>query len=60
MFRFVVVLALSLGLAACAASKYQDAPTGIGSGPNDLKKSPCACMTLPNGPSNDLLNEPTG
>lgn len=37
------------GLGGCASSSYTDYPIGIGSGPNALKRSPCACILLPNG-----------
>lgn len=47
--HLLLILALGLGLAACGRSMTQDSPIGIGSGPNDLKKSPCVCIILPNG-----------
>lgn len=48
-----VALALS-ALAACS-SHMQPAPVGIGTGPNELKQSPCACTEIPQKPFD--LNE---
>jgi uncharacterized lipoprotein YajG len=45
--KLAAILVACALLAGCA-SKYQEAPQGIGSGPNALKQSPCACTTLPN------------
>lgn len=48
----VLFVALGLiavaGLGGCASSSYTDYPIGVGSGPNALKRSPCACILLPN------------
>jgi hypothetical protein len=44
----IVSLAM-LALAACS-SHMQPAPVGIGSGPNELKQSPCACAEIPQKP----------
>ena len=52
--RLITAAILLAVLSGCAGGKTQDNPIGIGSGPNKLKKSPCACMRLPN------LGEPIG
>lgn len=50
-------ITLCLSLSACGGStKDEDAPIGIGTGPNSLKKSPCACNTLKNSAA-DMLKK---
>lgn len=39
----LAAMAVSL-LAGCTATSYQQRATGIGSGPNALKRTPCACI----------------
>ena len=49
--RNLLIIALTtLTLAGCSSFPRagQDGPVGIGSSPNDLKRSPCACLVLPN------------
>ena len=41
-------LACALATAACGATTQSQYPVGIGTGPNSLKGSPCACLELPN------------
>ena len=52
LIRILIVALTALALTACG-SLSQDNPIGIGRSPNDLKKSPCACIQLPNA-ANDL------
>ena len=51
--RALVALALiggTTGLGGCASSLVDNQmPIGIGASTNSLKKSPCACVLLPNG-----------
>jgi hypothetical protein len=49
--NIIAILAIAFVLAGCSSFRGsgQDQPIGIGSSPNDLKKSPCACLVLPNG-----------
>lgn len=42
--RVIAVVSLLL-LGAC--SSMTPAPVGIGSGPHELKRSPCACVEIP-------------
>lgn len=52
---FMLALAGTTMLAACSSSsEYSEYPIGIGSGPNELKRSPCACILLPNLAAEDL------
>lgn len=46
----LVVLAVAAGLplAGCASDVDNQMPVGIGTGVNTLKRSPCACVELPN------------
>jgi len=51
MLKIAATLIACVLLAGCSTfsgSRYQESPVGIGSGPNTLKQSPCACITLPN------------
>ncbi|MCC0004698.1 MAG: hypothetical protein H6872_05975 [Methylobacteriaceae bacterium] len=51
MLKIAATLLACVLLAGCSSlsgSRYQENPIGVGSGPNTLKQSPCACMTLPN------------
>lgn len=43
--RIFLVLAAAALLDACAGDREQ--PAGIGSGRDELKRSPCACLELP-------------
>lgn len=49
----LIIIALGLAVAGCSRGSMQESPIGIGSSPNDLKKSPCACIVLPNGADHD-------
>jgi hypothetical protein len=46
--KIALITIMSFAMSACANSKFQDSPVGIGKGLDRLKKSPCACMILPN------------
>ena len=37
-----------LAAAGCTSATDNQMPLGIGTGPNSLKQSPCACIELPN------------
>lgn len=37
-----------LALSGCGSEVKSEFPVGIGTGPNSLKASPCACLELPN------------
>lgn len=43
--RIILATIALLSLAACTSA--QPTPIGIGTGVNDLKRSPCACMPIP-------------
>jgi hypothetical protein len=45
-YRFLLVGAVVLFLSACGSSKVPE-PVGIGSDTDELKKSPCACIEIP-------------
>ena len=45
-YRFLLVGAVVLFLSACGSTKVPE-PIGIGSDTDELKKSPCACIELP-------------
>lgn len=50
-FRLAAILALVTALAGCSnglSSRQNEMPVGIGSSPNQLRSSPCACVELPN------------
>ncbi len=50
--RFAIAVAIvaliSASILAACSTVQSDNPIGIGTGPNSLKQSPCACMLLPN------------
>lgn len=48
--RLLASLAMtaSLALGSCAGSVDTEKPVGVGSTPNTLKSSPCACVEVPN------------
>lgn len=48
MKKILLVLGAVTLLSGCASSSYTQYPIGIGPGPNALKRSPCACILLPN------------
>ncbi|MBD2745855.1 hypothetical protein IC232_04000 [Microvirga sp. BT688] len=52
LIRILVIAFTAVALTACGTLTQED-PIGIGRSPNDLKKSPCACIQLPNA-ANDL------
>ncbi|WP_162820263.1 hypothetical protein [Microvirga calopogonii] len=52
LIRILAISITALALSACG-TLTQDDPIGIGRSPNDLKKSPCACIQLPNA-ANDV------
>jgi hypothetical protein len=48
--RIIAITAIlaALALTGCSSTTDSNYPIGIGTGPNSLKLSPCACMPLPN------------
>lgn len=46
--KILFVIALSTLIGGCAGNSMTEYPIGIGPGPNSLKRSPCACIQLPN------------
>jgi hypothetical protein len=45
--RFLLTVPLILLLGACSTSIFTPDPIGVGSGTEDLKASPCACVEIP-------------
>ena len=42
----VLILFVLLFLSACYGSYYEPEPVGVGTGSDELKLSPCACMEI--------------
>lgn len=49
--KTLVLASLAAALSGCVTSNdgnFQAAPVGVGGGPDRLKRTPCACVELPN------------
>ena len=44
-FKLIILLVLFV-LSGCYGSNYEPEPVGIGTGSDELKLSPCACMEI--------------
>lgn len=48
--RTIAVILIAALLAGCSMSTAEPEPVSIGPGYNEHKRSPCACMLIPNAP----------